>query len=164
VLVTTKVKCQPLNLCEFACLVLLDKLVKAVPKLQRGLRTLPLERLTKIRIEKLTGSLKETATSMNELSSTLEQNATIAHEADHLAQQASEVAQKGGQVVAQVVEIMREINTSSMKISDITGVIDSIAFQTNLLALNAAVEAARAGEDGREFAVVAKRGRRTGKS
>jgi methyl-accepting chemotaxis protein len=50
---------------------------------------------------------------------------------------------------------MDQITTSSRKIADITGVIDSIAFQTNILALNAAVEAARAGEQGRGFAVVA---------
>ena len=58
-------------------------------------------------------------------------------------------------MVARVVSTMDDITTSSRRIGDITGVIDSIAFQTNILALNAAVEAARAGEQGRGFAVVA---------
>jgi len=48
-----------------------------------------------------------------------------------------------------------ELQQHSIKINDITGVINRIAGKTNLLALNAAIEAARAGVHGRGFAVVA---------
>ena len=68
---------------------------------------------------------------------------------------ATSVARRGGQVVADVVTTMGAINISSLRIADIIGTVDGIAFQTNILALNAAVEAARAGEQGRGFAVVA---------
>jgi methyl-accepting chemotaxis protein len=107
------------------------------------------------RTESQAGALEETASSMEELTTAVKQNADNARQANQLAQSASQVAVKGGAVVSQVVETMGSINTSSQKIVDIIGVIDSIAFQTNILALNAAVEAARAGEQGRGFAVVA---------
>jgi methyl-accepting chemotaxis protein len=107
------------------------------------------------RTEQQASVLEETASTMEELTSTVKQNADNARQANQLAQSASAVAIKGGAVVAQVVETMDGINSSSKKIVDIIGVIDSIAFQTNILALNAAVEAARAGEQGRGFAVVA---------
>ncbi|MGE7136100.1 methyl-accepting chemotaxis protein [Luteibacter sp. NPDC031894] len=107
------------------------------------------------RTQEQASSLEETASSMEEMTSTVKQNAENASHANQLARGAREQAEKGGDVVAQTVVAMREINSSSKKISDIVSLIDEIAFQTNLLALNAAVEAARAGEQGRGFAVVA---------
>ncbi|MDC9580718.1 methyl-accepting chemotaxis protein [Xenorhabdus sp. PR6a] len=107
------------------------------------------------RTEQQVASLEETAASMEQLTATVKQNADNARQASNLADNASEIARQGGKVVANVVQTMHDIADSSRKISDITGVIDAIAFQTNILALNAAVEAARAGEHGRGFAVVA---------
>ncbi|MCM0082893.1 methyl-accepting chemotaxis protein [Geomonas sp. Red32] len=107
------------------------------------------------RTEEQASALEETASSMEELTSTVRQNADNAQAANQLAINASSVAVKGGDVISRVVTTMESITDSSRKISDITSVIDGIAFQTNILALNAAVEAARAGEQGRGFAVVA---------
>ncbi|MEX1665366.1 methyl-accepting chemotaxis protein [Zhongshania arctica] len=107
------------------------------------------------RTEAQAASLEETASSVEEFTATVKQNAENASQANNLASGARSQAEKGGEVVGRAVGAMREINSSSKRISDIIGVIDEIAFQTNLLALNAAVEAARAGEQGRGFAVVA---------
>ena len=108
-----------------------------------------------LRTEQTATNLQGATSSMDQLTQTVRQTAKASQQANQLAASAGEVAQRGGQVVAQVVSTMSDIHMSSKKISDIIGVIDSIAFQTNILALNAAVEAARAGEKGRGFAVVA---------
>ena len=107
------------------------------------------------RTEQTAANLEEAASSMEMLTSTVQQSAQASRQASDFASSAAEVAARGGAVVSQVVSTMDQITTSSRKIADITGVIDSIAFQTNILALNAAVEAARAGEQGWGFAVVA---------
>ncbi|GGY46853.1 methyl-accepting chemotaxis protein [Pseudoduganella albidiflava] len=107
------------------------------------------------RTEQQAGSLEETASAMASLTTAVRQNAENAREACRLAATATSMAEKGGDAVSQAVTTMESIRSSSRKIVEITGVIDSISFQTNILALNAAVEAARAGEQGRGFAVVA---------
>ena len=107
------------------------------------------------RTESAAASLQQTAASMEEITSTVTQSASAAKQADDSAVSASQVASRGGVVIGEVITTMGEIEHASVKIADIIGVIDGIAFQTNILALNAAVEAARAGEQGRGFAVVA---------
>ena len=99
--------------------------------------------------------VESTAASMEEITGTIRQNGQNLDEARCLANKAKRQAEEGGQVVRETTRAMEGINNASAKITDITNVIDEIAFQTNLLALNAAVEAAHAGEQGKGFAVVA---------
>jgi aerotaxis receptor len=107
------------------------------------------------RTEASAANLEQTAASMEEVTQTIHHNADTADEARRVSEQAFEVAAHGGEAMQQVRSEMVGIQTHSQRISDISSVIDGIAFQTNILALNAAVEAARAGEAGRGFAVVA---------
>ncbi|MDR3379530.1 methyl-accepting chemotaxis protein [Cupriavidus basilensis] len=107
------------------------------------------------RTESAAASLEETAASMEQITATVSQSAMSAKQADASAIAASQVAGNGGAAIGEAIQTMSEIEQASVKVSDIIGVIEGIAFQTNILALNAAVEAARAGEQGRGFAVVA---------
>lgn len=100
-------------------------------------------------------SIEQTAVSMEEITGTVRNNSSNVDDANQLAKQAKEQAEQGGAAILDTTRAMGEINEASTKITDITTVIEEIAFQTNLLALNAAVEAAHAGDQGRGFAVVA---------
>ena len=107
------------------------------------------------RTEEQAASLEQSAASMTQLTDMVKQNADNARLANSVAVDASSIADMGQIVVREMIETIDKVNERASKISEITGVIEGIAFQTNILALNAAVEAARAGEQGRGFAVVA---------
>jgi methyl-accepting chemotaxis protein len=107
------------------------------------------------RTESQAGALQQTSSTMKQLADMVRSNAQHADGARGEVGQMRAVAEQGGRIMDDVVQRMTDIRASAVRINDIIGVIDGIAFQTNILALNAAVEAARAGEQGRGFAVVA---------
>lgn len=109
------------------------------------------------------------AAAMNQMSATVQEVAQNALEAERAASETDNQAKNGGEVVGQsegqvqkmmqnldqTASILKELETETLSVGNVTSVINDIADQTNLLALNAAIEAARAGEQGRGFAVVA---------
>jgi methyl-accepting chemotaxis protein len=100
-------------------------------------------------------SLEETSASTEELTSMTRRNEEHARTAAQEMKKVDERITDANRSLESMVVSMREMESSSEKISKIIRVIDEIAFQTNILALNAAVEAARAGDAGMGFAVVA---------
>jgi methyl-accepting chemotaxis protein len=100
-------------------------------------------------------ALEETSATGEEMSAMTKSNASHARETVDLVTKSDQTVGEANRTLERMVSSMRQINSSSQKISQIIKVIDEIAFQTNILALNAAVEAARAGDAGMGFAVVA---------
>lgn len=100
-------------------------------------------------------AIEETSASGHEINAISRANSDHCQSAVALMTQTETEVNETNHRLDQTVASMKEITSSSERISRIIKVIDEIAFQTNILALNAAVEAARAGSAGMGFAVVA---------
>jgi len=147
----------------------LSKLISQIQETSGSLKTATSEILSGAndlseRSTRQASAIGETSATIKSLSDTVGENTKEANLAMQHADDVRQTAEQGGAVMANASSAMERITTSSEKISNIIGMIDSIAFQTNLLALNASVEAARAGEAGKGFAVVAVEVRRLAQS
>ncbi len=114
-------------------------------------------------------NLEKTSTSVDQFSHSAQQVAQLAETAVQAASTTVASAEQGGRTVKRSVDmvgkikeavdiatqVILDLNSTSIQISEIVSTIQTIASQTNLLALNAAIEAARAGEQGKGFTVVA---------
>lgn len=120
-------------------------------------------------VEQLSLSVNEIAEHATTLAMVVADTREDSEQVDDKMRETIQISQKGKADMQNVSVAMQSINESvrklqqainkvgkaSEEITNITGVIGSIAEETNLLSLNASIEAARAGEAGKGFAVVA---------
>ena len=123
----------------------------------------------KTKLDNQVSEVSQIAQNSEEMTVTVQQSEQQAEIAADMAIQAKNTGSEGQAALTEAMGNIRELNSQaaetlvlieqlnekSLKIQDVTKVIEEIAEQTNLLALNAAIEAARAGDHGRGFAVVA---------
>lgn len=106
-------------------------------------------------MQQLSESAGEQSKNSNSVASAIEEMTVSIAQISNNVSNVNTVSLTAKDKAGSVSAIMNELHKSVELITDVVGMIDSIAEQTNLLALNAAIEAARAGEAGKGFAVVA---------
>jgi methyl-accepting chemotaxis protein len=92
------------------------------------------------RTEQQAADLEEASATLEQFAAAITHSANAVQGADRLALDAHKVSAHSQRTIDEAVVAMGRVGESSQKISEITSVIDSLAFQTNILALNAAVE------------------------
>ena len=100
-------------------------------------------------------SVEELSVSITRIAEEATANSANVKTATQYVEQAHTHVRDSSEHMKQLNEAMANIGSASSQITNITKVIEDIAFQTNILALNAAIEAARVGNAGKGFAVVA---------
>lgn len=106
-------------------------------------------------VSQISTSIAKISETTQVVSSTAQKTARLAETGDESVSGIVEKVSRSKGSAAQTVDLIKNLNKSSLQIGEIINYITKVADQTNLLSLNAAIEAARAGEAGRGFAVVA---------
>lgn len=127
----------------------IDESSKAVDQVDRVFSTLNNQ------VSEQMAMVEESTASVTEMISSIESIARITESKTQAIDQLIRTSANGAERLNETTGIINQINDKIDNISQMAGIIKSIANQTNLLAMNAAIEAAHAGDSGKGFAVVA---------